>query len=214
MGCGLVFGLSSARRLLAIGGYCVSVPLVSNPGKPLKEQPAAKRQISRREWIGIAILVVAVMAFFPVIRWLSGGSELNPTHLPEISPRELAASHDKWRQKGPKDYNLRMEVVSSLHKTDIRLEVRGGEGKRLVRNDIESTRPEEMSQWTIDGQMEQMAAYIKRDTSIAARNAGMRMVNVGKFDPNLGYPLEYSRQGTGDQTQFHMTVLDFQPVSP
>jgi len=176
--------------------------------------PARKRQISRRELLGIAGAVVASMVLFQIFRWVSGGTDVAPTGLPEISSRELDAAAAKWKALGPKDYDLEMTVVSNANKSDYLLEVRNGEGKRLVRNEIESTRADELAQWTIEGQMAQIAAYIERDTSVAARNAGQQMINVGKLDPDLGYPLEYSRQGTGDQTKFHITVTKFQPIEP
>ena len=193
----------------------MSVPLVpkqSNAVAVPSERP--KREVSRREMIGIAGVVIAAVVGFQAFRWISGGSEVAPTDLPEISPRELDQAIAKWKESGPKDYDLDMTIVSNAHKTDIHLEVRGGEGKRLVRNEIESTRPEELAQWTIEGQMQQIAAYIERDTSLAARNAGQQMVNVGKLHPDLGYPIEYSRQGTGDQTKFHVTIENFTPVNP
>jgi len=154
------------------------------------------------------------MVLFQIFRWVSGGTDVAPTGLPEISSRELDAAAAKWKALGPKDYDLEMTVVSNANKSDYLLEVRNGEGKRLVRNEIESTRADELAQWTIEGQMAQIAAYIERDTSVAARNAGQQMINVGKLDPDLGYPLEYSRQGTGDQTKFHITVTKFQPIEP
>lgn len=192
----------------------MSVPLVPNRAKAAESPPVRKREISRRELLGIAGAVVASMVLFQVFRWVSGGSDVAPTGLPEISSRELDAAAAKWKASGPQDYDLDMTVVSNANETEIHLEVRNGEGKRLVRNDIESTRADELAQWTVEGQMAQIAAYIERDTSVAAQNAGQQMVNVGKLDPDLGYPLEYSRQGTGDQTKFHVTVTKFQPVEP
>jgi hypothetical protein len=176
--------------------------------------PRRRREVSRRELFGIGGAVVGSMVLFQIFRWVSGGSDVAPTGLPEISSRELDAAALKWQAAGPKNYDLHMTVVSNANETNMHLEVRNGEGRRLVRNEIESTRPEEMSQWTVEGQMAQIAAYIERDTSVAAQNAGMQMVNVGRLHPELGYPLEYSRQGTGDQTKFHITVTKFQPIEP
>lgn len=192
----------------------MSVPLVPKQAAVPAATSAPKRQVSRREALVMAGVVVASMLLFQVFRWVSGGSDVAPTNLPEISPRELQIAQAKWQQFGPKDYDVDLVIVTNSDSTNIHLEVRGGQGTRLVRDEIESTRPEDLVQWTVEGQMSQLAEYIEKDTSKEARNAGMQMVNVGKFEPDLGYPLEYSRQGTGDQTKFHVTVQKFQTVNP
>ncbi len=192
----------------------MSVPLAPKQAKDVAAPPTRKREVSRREVVGILGVVLGSIVLFPVLKWLSGGSDVEPTNLAEISPRELAIAQELWQKNGHKDYDIDLVVDSPAHKTNLHLEVRGGVGKRLVKNDIESTRADDLSQWTIDGQMTQIAEYIARDTSKEARNAGKAMVNVGRFDPKLGYPLEYSRQGIGDQTKFHVTVLKFEAVTP
>lgn len=164
--------------------------------------------------VGITITVVAAIALWQVGRWISGGSDIQPTNLTEISPRELEVAKERWKARGPKNYNLEIAFVAPATKTDLQLEVRGGVASKLVKNGTPITREGELAQWTIEGQFEQLAKYIALDNSTDAKNHGWTMVNVGKFDEKLGYPVDYSRQGTGHQVKYHITITKFEEVTP
>lgn len=163
--------------------------------------------------VGIVVAVVVTVIVFQLGRLLTGGSDVEPTHLAEISPPELAAARDTWKGKGPKSYNLEFEFVAPATKSDMRLEVRNGVAKKLINNGTEVTRADQLAQWTMEGQFEQIAQYIQMDNSPTAKNAGWTMRNVGRFDEKLGYPAEYSRQGNGHQTKYHITVTKFEEVT-
>lgn len=192
----------------------MSVPLVPKKTSAETAPPAAKREVTRKELIGIALVVLAAMILFPAMRWISGGSDVEPTNLSEISPRELQIARQQWKEKGPLNYNLEMDFIAPATQTKLVMEVRGGVAKSLVKNGTPVTRDDELSQWTIEGQFDQIAKYIAMDTSDAARKAGWTMVNVGRFDDQLGYPADYSRQGTGHQVKYHIIVTKFEPVTP
>lgn len=164
--------------------------------------------------VGIALVVLAAMVLFPAVRWLTGGSDVEPTNLSEISPPELDIAKRRWQEKGPLNYNLQIAFVAPATKSDLQLEVRGGVATKLVKNGTLVTREDELAKWTVEGQFEQLAKYIAMDTSPAAKGAGWTMINVGKFDEELGYPVDYSRQGTGHQVKYHITVTKFEEVTP
>jgi hypothetical protein len=203
-------------RVLAIGGNCVAVPLVPKQTRatvaPAPDAP--KRQVTRREMVGIAISVVATMFGFQAYRWWTSDSTVATTHLPAITPIDLDKAKNLWREQGPKDYNLEMTFVAPATSADLRLEVRDGLATRLQKKGIETKRADELAQWTVEGQFEQIAKYLTMDMSTEAKNAGWTMVNVGEFDKTYGYPKEYSRQGTGHQTKYHITVTKFERVNP
>lgn len=206
--------LSAKRGLSAIGGICVSIPLVPKKHGADAAPPPPKREITRRQMVAGALVLLGAMVVFPAIRWLTGGSDIEPTNLSEISPPELEIARRRWQEKGPLNYNLEIAFVAPATKTDILLEVRGGVATKLVKNGTPVSRQEELSLWTVEGQFDQIKKYVSMDTSPAARNAGWTMVNVGKFDEALGYPADYSRQGTGHMVKYHITVTKFEEVTP
>jgi hypothetical protein len=82
-----------------------------------------------------------------------------------------------------------------------------------LKNGTPVTREEDLAQWTVEAQFAQLAKYIQLDNSEYAKNRGSSMINVGKFDEKFGYPLDYSRQGNGDQVKYHITVTKFEEVT-
>lgn len=192
----------------------MSVPFA--PKKPSAEAaaPPVKREVTRKEMLAIGLIIAAAMVLFPTVRWLTGGSDLEPTNLTEISPRDLDIARNLWIKHGPLNYNLDLEFVAPATKTDLQLEVRGGIATKLVKNGTPVSRQNELDQWTIEAQFDQIGKYVAMDTSDAARTAGWTMRNVGRFNEELGYPEDYSRQGTGHQVKYHITVKKFEPVEP
>jgi hypothetical protein len=208
------FARSSANRgHSAIGGICVSVPLVPKKGgAAVAPEAPPKREVTRRQMVGIVITIVLAVITYQTLLKLSGGSDIQPTNLSEISPPELENARRLWTEKGPLNYNMELVFVSPSSKTDMLLEVRGGVARKLVKNGTPVTREDDLAHWTVEGQFEQLAKYIQLDNSDYAKNRGSSMINVGKFDEKLGYPADYSRQGNGDQVKYHITVTKFEEV--
>lgn len=198
----------------------MAVPLVPKTTRaaaaPVAAPPAVapKREVTRREMIGVVALVVLTIIGFQGYLWVTSGSSVAPTNLPIITAAQLEKAKALWEEKGPKDYNLELKFVAPFTDADLTLEVRDGVGKVLKRSGVESTRADELAQWTIEGQFAQISKYLAMDTSAEAKQKGWTMVNVGEFDRNYGYPLEYSRQGNGHQTKYHITIKKFATATP
>jgi hypothetical protein len=182
-------------------------------GAPAEAPVTTRRPTTRRQMVGIVIAVVSTVILFQIGSCALRRSGVEPTHLVEISPRELTQAREAWSSKGPKSYNLEFVFEAPANTSNMRLEVRNGVAKTLVKNGTQVTRADELVQWTMEGQFDQIAHYIQTDTSPAAKNAGRSMRNVGRFDEKLGYPAEYSRQGNGDQVKYHITVTKFEEVT-
>jgi hypothetical protein len=115
--------------------------------------------------------------------------------LPPLTAEEFEDAQLRWRENGPQDYDIEVEVVGRQPAV-YRVEVRGGEPAAAFRDGRPLTQRRTWSTWSAPGMFETLASDFG---SIARFQAGTadeytpRVSLYGVFHPEYGYPERYRR---------------------
>lgn len=124
-----------------------------------------------------------------------------------LSEEDLDTARSVWRRSGVRDYDLDVEI-SGATAGRYSIVVRDGRLQSIER-DGRPANPAESDQWTVEG----LFKTIDRELQMAWDGAramrlpeGVQLVILGRFDPTLGYPIDYVRQVTGSGSSVRIRV--------
>jgi hypothetical protein len=115
--------------------------------------------------------------------------------LPPQTARDFAEAQQRWREHGPRDYDIEVEV-SGPQPAVYRVEVRGGEPVAAFRNGRPLTQKRTWSTWSVPGMFDTQAGDFRHVARIEAGTADEttpRLSLYGVFHPQYGYPQRYRR---------------------
>lgn len=152
---------------------------------------------------GTALVVTAVVAV-----WLLRDDT------PPLTLSALEAAQTRWREHGPRDYDLDIQIAGK-RAGRVHIEVRNGEPTAMTRDGLVPSQPRTWSMWTVEGQFD----MIRIEFDAAANPAkgfgtasGAQIIQRARFDQELGYPLRYERfvMGTDHDLDIDWRVVHFQ----
>jgi hypothetical protein len=133
-----------------------------------------------------------------------------PGAAPTVTAADLRAALARWRQQGPRDYDL-VVVVSGAQTGRYEIQVRDGqpiaanrEGRPLNRRTA--------SYWTVPGLFDVIQHDLKYvDDPVRGFNApaGSAVVLRAEFDAELGFPRRYQRSILGQSSDIDWRVTEF-----
>jgi hypothetical protein len=185
--------------------------MTSDPATP--ESPASgpepRAPIFRRVLIGLAAGLVLGLLAMIVLAIATRGSVS-----PRLTPEVFQAAISKWKQEGPEDYNIEIQVRGNQPATYY-VEVRGGDARVALRNGKPLTQRRTFSTWSVPG----MFATMSRDVDVlerraaGQRDASMPDLNLrATFDPRYGYPARYRRLQYRSSVEVEWEVTRFEVV--
>ncbi len=149
---------------------------------------------------GVALVLVAIF----VMRW-SGPS------LPPLTRAMFDEAHRKWRDAGILDYDLDIEIQGRQPGV-VHLEVRGGEPTAMTRDGRTPSQRRTWDAWTVENQLSMIHDELDGAGDAAktfGAPPGSRVVQRARFDPELGYPLDYQRAVLGTPLEVEWRTIKF-----
>jgi len=182
-------------------------PQTSQPPAPRPQSPAP---LFRRILFGVAAgLVLGLLAMIAVAIATRG------IVAPRLTPEGFQATMAKWKQEGPQNYNIEIQVHGNQPATYY-VEVRGGDARLALRNGKPLTQRRTFSTWSVPG----MFATMSRDVDALERRAAGQAdastpdLNLrATFDPRYGYPARYRRLQYRSSVEVEWEVTRFEVVS-
>ena len=147
----------------------------------------------RRFAAGAAVdIAVGIVALAAVLFSIFRGTTLR------LTPQDFDAARERWRQQGPRDYDLTIAQTGARAGT-IEVEVRDGEVTAMT---VDGTTPSQRRTWyywSVPG----MFDVLERDLEAAEAE---QLLLRADFDPATGYPRRYERAmfRTRQQTQWEV----------
>lgn len=187
---------------------------MTSDSPPTSESPApsteARAPVFRRVLAGLAAgLVLGLLAMIALALATRGSVS------PRLTPEVFQAAMSKWKQEGPQDYNIEIQVRGNQPATYY-VEVRGGDARLALRNGKPLTQRRTFSTWSVPG----MFATISRDVDALERRAAGQSdastpdLNLrATFDPRCGYPARYRRLQYQSSVEVEWEVMRFEDVS-
>lgn len=162
--------------------------------------PATRSIRLRATWIVLGLGIGAVVGWVAV----SG----RPARA--LTAERLAEGQRAWRQHGPSDYTLELEMGGTIHDRRV-IEVRDGRVVHMTTSGAEVP-PAAWQYWTVEG----MFDFLAQELSNAARpertygvSDPAAVVLRARFDPELGYPVYFLRHVMGQRLSTEWRVVDF-----
>lgn len=132
--------------------------------------------------------------------------------LPPLTPEVLQAAHERWKQRGPKDYQMNVVVMGSQSET-YHVEVRGGRPEAVTYgNGLPVKRRATWQYWTVDGLLgvlDHDLHYLDDPVRGFGANSGSAVILRARFDAELGFPVEYERVILSPASQMRWQVTEF-----
>ena len=125
---------------------------------------------------------------------------------PTLTREDFDAALAKWKEHGPKTYEMTIDFRGYDTQYDYQVEVAEGKIARLVKNGAEIPTGSDDKQWSIDAQMELIAKDLEERIA-GANNATL----VAEFHPKYGYPVFYQRQEYGSPVNYKYRITSFTP---
>lgn len=148
--------------------------------------------------IGVGVAVAAVLIVL-----------LLRDPIPPLNRADYDVAVARWRDRAASDYDMRVEF-SGAQVGDFRVEVRGGEVTRLVRDGQPLVNRGTWQSWTVPGMFEIIEIDLARLERPDADAAGEYRVSVD-FDPEWGYPQRYRQIQLGNQKSSEWRITEFSP---
>ncbi len=136
----------------------------------------------------------------------------NRDALPMMKANDYRAALARWKEHGPKSYDLDMDVGMSLNGR-MHLEVRDGAVTKLTL-DGKPLQPRLGEYWSINGLFEIIGLDTERNEAAVKNGESLYSLPVAqqaKFDPNNGIPLEYRRREESSGQAGQWKIVSFQP---
>jgi hypothetical protein len=158
---------------------------------PADVTPPRRRPRSRALIIAAGLLlgVVAGLVLMFALFVLKRGQSA-----PAITREDLAAAEQKWRQRGPKSYNMDL-AIGGRQPGPVHIEVRDSRVTRMTRDGVTPSQPRTWEYWTVPEQFETIRQdFDSADTPGGFGAApGTQTMLKAEFDPQYGYPRRYQR---------------------
>ncbi|HEX3872321.1 MAG TPA: DUF6174 domain-containing protein [Pirellulales bacterium] len=149
---------------------------------------------------GSALLLATVI----ILRW-------NAPSTPSLTAKALSEAAQRWHDAGIKNYDVDVEILGR-QPGRVHLEVRNGEPTAMTRDGRTPSQRRTWDAWTVDNQL----GMIRDEFDAAGDPArgfgappGSRVVQRARFDPELGYPLDYQRAVFGTPLEVEWRVVNF-----
>jgi hypothetical protein len=149
---------------------------------------------------GGALLLTTVL----FLRW-------NAPAAPLLTEQTLAEATQRWRHAGIQNYDLDVEILGR-QPGKVHLEIRKGEPTAMTRDGRTPSQRRTWDAWTVDNQL----GMIRDELATAGDPSrgfgappGSRVVQRARFDPELGYPLDYQRAVLGTPLEVEWRVVTF-----
>ncbi len=134
--------------------------------------------------------------------------------LPALTDETLAAAMERWRESGPKNYALQVEILGRQPGI-VTLTVRDGEPIAMTRDGRTPEQRRTWSAWTVPSQFDMLATELRGQLDPArgyGAPTGSEVVLKAEFDPQLGYPLRVRRQVLGTDLAMEWRVTRFETM--
>ena len=175
--------------------------------QPLSPSPQSPAPLFRRILVGVAAGLVLGLLAMIVLAIATRGSVSS-----RLTPEAFQAAMEKWKQEGPQDYNIEIQVRGN-QPAMYYVEVRGGDARVALRNGKPLTQRRTFSTWSVPG----MFATMSRDEDTLERRAAGRAdastpeLNLrATFDPRYGYPARYRRLQYQSSVEVEWEVTRFE----
>jgi hypothetical protein len=176
-------------------------------GEPVKAKVPTSAGTMRRVGCGLIVGTLAgLLVTLAILRWRM----YDPT--PPLSAEALRAARQRWRERGPADYDIEIRVEGPQPGT-YQVTVRGGQATSALRNGQPLTQKRTLGTWSVPG----MFATINRDLEQVERRAGGNadrftgaLTLRASFEPELGYPQRYMRMESGSTRDVSWEVTRFE----
>jgi hypothetical protein len=143
----------------------------------------------------VLILSAVLGAMFGLTCALLISAWLLRDSLPRLSQQDFDEAQRLWRENGPGDYDIEIEV-SGRQPAVYRVEVRSGEAAAAFRNGQKLTHRRTWATWTVPGMFGTLASDFRHVALVEAGTADEntpRLSLYGVFHPSYGYPQQYRR---------------------
>src|SRR5262245_50472209 len=131
---------------------------------------------------------------------------------PALTTEAFRQARERWRQRGPADYDIDVEVQGP-QPGKYQVQVRAGQAVAAYRNDGALKQQRTLGTWSVAG----MFGTIARDVEqVEKRRAGQADRNTpdltlrASFDPELGFPRRYLRMEAGSTQDVTWEVNRFE----
>ncbi|MGH7194533.1 MAG: DUF6174 domain-containing protein, partial [Candidatus Saccharimonadales bacterium] len=135
--------------------------------------------------------------------------------LPPLTAEALQAAHERWKKRGPEDYQMAVLVTGS-QSSNYHVTVRGGAPIEVTQGDeLPVKRRATWQYWTIDGLfgvLDHDLRFIDEPTRGFGAAAGSPVILRARFDADWGFPVEYERVILSPASQMRWTVRDFRSL--
>ncbi|HVS38530.1 MAG TPA: DUF6174 domain-containing protein [Gemmataceae bacterium] len=126
----------------------------------------------------------------------------------QLRPEELAAARERWKAKGPRDYDLQFQekITQNGQETESNWFVQVRDGKVISATRNEQKQPiEECANLTVEGQFAEIERGLQIDQAAGAR----RNYATAAFDLRDGHPTHYVRRvrGSGDRLEWNVNLF-------
>ena len=136
--------------------------------------------------------------------------------LPPLTAEALRAAHQRWRERGPKHYQMKVIVKGSQTET-YGVEVREGRPVEVTRNEGLRVKRATWPYWTVDGLLgvlDHDLRFVDDPVRDFGARPGSAVVLRARFDDGLGVPVESERVILSPASQMRWTVTDFRSREP
>lgn len=155
--------------------------------------------------VGVGLAVLVALAATIIMRRPAA---------PVLNEEELERAEQRWRARGPSDYDMRVRVTGR-QPSDFHVEVRHGQPVVLTRNG--NATPQRMwDVWTVNGLFD----TIRQEIELADNPAGpfgsprgSQVVQRAAFDERFGYPRRYQRIVMGTPLEVAWEVVEFRKLT-
>ncbi len=155
--------------------------------------------------VAIGVVAVSLLAVFVVANLLRA---------PDVSRERFEAAKKLWLQKRPSSYDIQIKV-SGRQPAVYEVQVRSGVAVAATRNGYALNRPHAIGTWSVDGMfdtMERDLENVERHATGKAPPGTPRVTIWGRFDPDYGYPANFTRVQWDNNYEVVWEVTKFEVV--
>lgn len=175
------------------------------------EEVAPPRRRVRRS---TTIVGIALGAILTLITALIVSVALYRDPLPLLTAESLAAAESRWREAGPKSYQLSVEIRGRQPGV-VEMTVRDGEVTEMTRDGRAPEQRRTWSAWTVPSQFDMLHLELVHEQNSEqgfGAPPGSQAIVKAEFDPRFGYPRRVRRQVLGANLDMEWRVTRFAPL--
>jgi len=168
----------------------------------------------RRPRRSTLIVGIALGAVLTLVTALIVSVALYRDPLPLLTAESLAAAETRWREAGPKSYQLSVEILGRQPGI-VEMTVRDGEVIEMTRDGRAPEQRRTWSAWTVPSQFDMLHLELAHEQDSEhgfGAPPGSQAIVKAEFDPRWGYPLRVRRQVLGANLDMEWRVTRFAPL--